>query len=353
VDTTAANKRTSSSSASSSSPSHQLFTSSSCISLYETIDEVELPSLGFDPDHAAADLTNHRQQQQPPPLPPSNPKFQSNYSKFRSNSNHSHSSRQLRLSSMQQIVDNSDWKRNRRSSAIIFGSDFHDLIDDDVDEMEQDSKQQQPQTGSAVNGHQNGWHSGSQQNRSFLHRGQLNGTTNGHSHHHLLHQLNRSSDDLLLMSNRSFQHYQHAQQQHQDVLSTDSALVRPVINGATNNGRIYENLLNSGSAGGGYHHSHPSHHHNHNRKLTKDSGYESASTLVSLTQLNITQMQQQQQSSPTTPLPPAMVPTMGHHNHQMISQMVMQQPHSRTHSIDSTNSLCGEMQSPSPPIPKW
>lgn len=374
-------KRTSTSS---SSPS-ALFTSSSCISLYETIDEVEPISAGPVSSHSSGESTSGTSfKAPPPPLPPMNGNgkahFQPNYCRMRANAN-SASTRQLRMSSMH----DSDWKRNRRSSAIIFGSDFHDLIIDDKDDGEPTSMGVTATSNGQPNNHypkhQQHYHPHSQhhQNGYHLHQNghqqiqlsqqQANGGnvgksivySAGYSHLHHPHQLNHSSDDLLLMSHRSQAQYSFMNQYLAEPVSSFSAAdssapgetVRPYITG-----RIYENLNGLKSAGQSQH-SHGSHHkRSENRKLTKDSGYESASTLVSLTQLNgcvsgVSGLQ-------SSPLPPpastsTSPPVLQHQqNGALISSVMGNGLLCRSDSLDSANSLCGDvLQSPSPPLPKW
>lgn len=315
----------------------------------------------------------------PPPLPPMNTNgkghFQPNYCKMRSTAN-SASTRQLRISSMH----DSDWKRNRRSSAIIFGSDFHDLIIDDKDDGEPTSmgvtptsnKQQQnshylQHPHSHQNGHQQVQLGQQEVKGKSGNVGKSVVYSAGYSHlHHHPHQLNHSSDDLLLMSHRSQAQYSFVNQYLAEPVSSFSAAdssapsesVRPYITG-----RIYENLLNSNSfkSVGQSQHNHLSHHkRSENRKLTKDSGYESASTLVSLTQLNgcVSGVSGLQSSPLPPPASSSTSPPVFQHQHQqngtLISSAMGNSLHCRSDSLDSANSLCGDvLQSPSPPVPKW
>lgn len=403
-----------SSSSSCSSPSRQMFTSSSCISLYETIDEVEpLHTVHTSASPHSDTSAGGDPKSLPPPLPPSNATklatcssaasvSSSSYAKFRGGAGQS--SRQLRLHSS--AMHDSDWKRNRRSSAIIFGSDFSDLIVDEPDEgcsteeptsitstsvqplgvssHSSSSGSTNPSNHSVSNRQSNGGRFGQHQ----LKNGSMGNGHHGHHqahnypsihsshsflHHH--HSMNRSSDDLLLMANRS-QNYQANQLQTPDH-SSASDQVRSYTTAVANGLRIYENL--NGPHQPHHHHQQQQHshkrsdNHHHNRKLTKDSGYESASTLVSLTQLNsLSSLQPQvipQQSSPqpqslvmlsslVQPLPPPASAALNL-NSSMISHQngigggISSTLHSRSDSIDSANSLDHHLQSPSPPVPKW
>ncbi|KAH9394450.1 hypothetical protein TYRP_004502 [Tyrophagus putrescentiae] len=344
----------------------------------------------------------------PPPLPPMNTKahFQPNYN-CKVRPANSASTRQLRISSMH----DSDWKRNRRSSAIIFGSDFNDLMIDDNEDSEPTSmvvttpmsgamnghhpnqhpqqqhhrhQHQQPQQAHQhhhqhhhrnshhLNGyhqHQNGHHHQQQQQVNGGNGGKSVVHSAGYSHlHHHPHQLNHSSDDLLLMAHRSQAQYSFMNQYHPEASASsaaDSSLpvggesVRPYVTG-----RIYENLLNGNNSFRSTGHSQHGHHkRSENRKLTKDSGYESASTLVSLTQLNGCTGVSGLQSSPLPPpasanytSPPVHQQHPPHHqqcNSALISSPMGNSIHCRSDSLDSANSFCGDvLQSPSPPLPK-
>ena len=369
------------------SPSRQMFTSSSCISLYETIDEVETPQLPPPISSSSSSTTTSTtsiiiggrscrtpdekskssKSSLPPPLPPSNPtttlsnnKHFQQYRAVGSHNNTNSSARQAwKFSSMHHsdTVD-SDWKRNRRSSAIIFGSDIHDLINDsggggvgsydDSDEGELNSIMNSnihfntllsstTATITTSNGHlqhhqttnsyphqpaasNDGQYIGSNQHQNSIHSNHRSFLNHHPFYQH--HLMNRSSDDLLLMANRNHQHHyfaRHHPQSGDSVLSYNNQqsessstrlFGRPNNTNNNNNGRIYENLNDKNNQN----HPHHSHHkRGDSRKLTKDSGYESASTLVSLTQLNslnanattveqsIISTHQQQSSSPKPP----------------------------------------------------
>lgn len=156
------------------------------------------------------------------------------------------------------ITADDDWKRNRRSSAIIFGTDFSD-----------DLSVEQNESLPVINGHQKD---------RFTH-------------------MNRSSDDLLLASRSN-----HTS--------------GPIVKG------IYENFRSASSR-----QSKVNNGIREDRKLTKDSGYESASTLVNLGTVQTGNGQVLTQKLPQNGF------FLGKNSTSGI------QPHSRSDSIDSNNSI--------------
>lgn len=261
-----------------SSSSSQLktptYNSSSCVSLYETIDEIELP-----PREERSNSSSLFQQK---PAKISNSSRSNKYSKH----------------SIQPQSTGLDWKRNRRSSAIILGTDFHDRLDSNT-------------------------------SQHYPNRGYGNGNPPACS-------LHRSSDDLLMISSTK----QFPEREFSD----------PLLNSHEHfdqSNRIYENIQ---MASGQQQHSK----HNpfgdmrkrcDNRKLTKDSGYESASTLVSLNQL----------TASVTPVSLEQQPMISGSNNRLISPVNLAN-HSRSDSIDSESSFNGrkkeepESPPPTPPI---
>ncbi|KAJ6217996.1 hypothetical protein RDWZM_009153 [Blomia tropicalis] len=265
---------------SSTSPSPMFTSSSSCISLYETIDEVEPISI-VDESTSGKSPPKQHQQPPPPPLPPTNGRqFQVNNAKFRTNSQNS---RQLRIGS----IHDYDWKHD----LLLMGNRSH----------------------------------------FYTQHNNTNESNNGPMIDHI-----EQSYAINSIGSRIYENVQIG------------SVISPFV-GKQNRHQNHS------------HHQHNQHHHHpkrsDNRKLTKDSGYESASTLVSLTQLN-TCTPLQSSPQPSTPLPSITSP-MGNNpintiNQHLISQLTtVAVQHSRSDSIDSTISLdADQIQSPSPPIPK-
>lgn len=322
-----------------SSPPHiytvakNIAASSSCISLYETIDEVDdglPPPPGFDsPIRKAAAVAGLVGQ------------------------NH------------QKKV--SDWRTNRRSSAIILSSDFYEydnnhqqqkhretasrMINQSMGNIlatEQLRPQQQLQPKYFIKNNQNNGGVASGQRYQWSNgRNASNGNPDSSNANVTGLAMRRSSDDLLMMAAT-------VKERCNAKIATTATSASSIL--PTN--RIYENLrtqmfamIDNGSAGvihsaggrhtssassstatasssastassGHYQHHQPQHPHRFrdSRKLTKDSGYESTSTLVSLTQLNSISLASTNMTSTTS------------------TSTVTHVVHSRSDSIDSMRS---------------
>lgn len=239
------------------------FTSSSCISLYETIEELEPCS--DEPNVSSA-------------VEPSNTNsslFTQKVSKVINNRNNKYSKHLAQMQRMQAQNNKNDWKQNRRSSAIIFGTDFVDRFDS-----------------APIPYH-------------FGNDDHIGSCGDGSGRSYCQPQsLRRSSDDLLMIST--------IKQQFQEREFSDPILNSHQVNtdiiGLDKLNRIYENVGDKRCD---------------KRKLTKDSGYESASTLVSLSQLSHNGV-------------PSLV---NDSQHNRLISPIQNAIHSRSDSIDSESSF--------------